>query len=215
VLLALRTYQSGHGQKGSGSWNAVPRIVSALDQAFYKCFANVEPTNKNFYIGIDCSGSMSSPFGNTSVTSIEAAAAMALVTMKVEPRCYVYGFNNHMVDIGLHDSMTLEQASRKCLAVNWGSTDCAVAFNHAADNRMEVDTFLTITDNDTWAGRRNHPFQALNSYRQKMGRAQTKSIVMATYPSPFSIADPKDPYSLDIVGFDTAVPQLISEFTKM
>ena len=30
----------------------------------------------------------------------------------------------------------------------------------------------------------------------------------------FSIADPNDPGSLDIVGFDTAMPQLISDFAR-
>jgi 60 kDa SS-A/Ro ribonucleoprotein len=30
----------------------------------------------------------------------------------------------------------------------------------------------------------------------------------------FSIADPNDPGQLDIVGFDTATPQLISDFAR-
>jgi 60 kDa SS-A/Ro ribonucleoprotein len=30
----------------------------------------------------------------------------------------------------------------------------------------------------------------------------------------FSIADPADPGMLDVVGFDTATPQLISDFAR-
>jgi 60 kDa SS-A/Ro ribonucleoprotein len=30
----------------------------------------------------------------------------------------------------------------------------------------------------------------------------------------FSIADPDDPGMLDVVGFDTATPQLVSEFSR-
>jgi 60 kDa SS-A/Ro ribonucleoprotein len=31
----------------------------------------------------------------------------------------------------------------------------------------------------------------------------------------FSLADPSDPNSLDVVGFDTTTPQVISEFAKL
>ena len=30
----------------------------------------------------------------------------------------------------------------------------------------------------------------------------------------FSIADPNDPGMLDVVGFDTATPQLVSDFAR-
>jgi 60 kDa SS-A/Ro ribonucleoprotein len=30
----------------------------------------------------------------------------------------------------------------------------------------------------------------------------------------FSIADPNDPGSLDVAGFDSAVPQLITDFSR-
>ena len=30
----------------------------------------------------------------------------------------------------------------------------------------------------------------------------------------FSIADPNDPGQLDVVGFDTATPQLIADFSR-
>jgi 60 kDa SS-A/Ro ribonucleoprotein len=32
--------------------------------------------------------------------------------------------------------------------------------------------------------------------------------------NPFSIADPNDAGMLDVVGFDTATPQIIAEFAK-
>jgi 60 kDa SS-A/Ro ribonucleoprotein len=38
--------------------------------------------------------------------------------------------------------------------------------------------------------------------------------VVAMTATDFSIADPKDPHSLDVVGFDSALPGLIAEFTK-
>src|SRR5207245_1765622 len=41
ILLALKTYCQGRGTKGSLSWTPVPKIVVALDDAFYLAFKNV------------------------------------------------------------------------------------------------------------------------------------------------------------------------------
>jgi 60 kDa SS-A/Ro ribonucleoprotein len=72
---------------------------------------------------------------------------------------------------------------------------------------MKVDKFVTITDNDINTGRQ--PTAALKDYRQSTGLA-SRSIVIATTLSSFSIADPKDPFQLDIAGFDSAAPALIA-----
>jgi len=38
--------------------------------------------------------------------------------------------------------------------------------------------------------------------------------VVGMVSNDFSIADPADPEMLDVVGFDTATPQLISDFAR-
>ena len=38
VLIALRQYEAGHGDKGKLSWQPNPLVVSALDEAFYLAF---------------------------------------------------------------------------------------------------------------------------------------------------------------------------------
>ncbi len=80
----------------------------------------------------------------------------------------------------------------------------------ALEARMPVDVFVVLTDNETWYGR-VHPFQALKDYRQKMG-INAKMIVVGMTATQFSISDPSDAGSLDVVGFDSAVPQLMSQF---
>jgi 60 kDa SS-A/Ro ribonucleoprotein len=60
VLAALRTYASGHGARGRGSWTPVREVVDALDGAFYASFGNVEPTGKRLLLALDVSGSMAS-----------------------------------------------------------------------------------------------------------------------------------------------------------
>ncbi len=68
------------------------------------------------------------------------------------------------------------------------------------------------TDNETWAGH-VHPFQALKQYRQKSGRS-AKLIVVGMTASEFSIADQNDGGMLDVVGFDTATPNVMAEFAR-
>jgi 60 kDa SS-A/Ro ribonucleoprotein len=58
-----------------------------------------------------------------------------------------------------------------------------------------------------------HPKQALDMYRQKMG-INAKLIVCATSPTRFSIADPTDFGMLDIPGFSSDTPAIVSGFSR-
>ena len=78
------------------------------------------------------------------------------------------------------------------------------------EKRVELDTFVVYTDNETWGGRM-HPSQALKKYRQQTG-IPAKLVVVGMVSNGFSIADPNDAGMLDVVGFDTATPQLIADF---
>ena len=94
----------------------------------------------------------------------------------------------------------------------FGGTDCALPMVWALRNRIEVDTFVVYTDNETWAGN-VHPFQALAEYRHRMGRA-ARLVVVGMTATGFTIADPSDPGMLDVVGFDTAAPQVMADFAR-
>lgn len=59
-----------------------------------------------------------------------------------------------------------------------------------------------------------HPKQALDAYRRKMG-IQTKQVVMGMTATRFTIADPYDPFSLDIAGMDASTPQALQEFARI
>ena len=80
------------------------------------------------------------------------------------------------------------------------------------NRRWAVDLFVVFTDNETWAGD-IHPAQALRTYRERTGIA-AKLVVVAMASNGFTIADPDDAGMLDVVGFDTATPQLVSDFAR-
>lgn len=214
VLLAQGTYETGRGMRSDASWTVVPTIVEALENTFYLAFANAIPTGKGIYIGLDVSGSMGS--GLTSAPSIscaKAAAAMALVVARTEKNYAIYGFARSMKELGITAKDTLTSATKKAHDQNFGTTDCAAAMLHAIQAKLEVDAFLIVTDNETYAGN-IQPSQALKKYRAFRGSNDVRQIVMGMTASPFTIADPKDPYTLDVVGFDANVPALITDFIR-
>jgi 60 kDa SS-A/Ro ribonucleoprotein len=81
---------------------------------------------------------------------------------------------------------------------------------YATEHRLPVDVFVVLTDSETWAGA-IHPSQALRQYRDRLGIA-ARLIVVGMVASAFSIADPNDAGMLDVVGMDTATPQVMSQF---
>ncbi len=92
----------------------------------------------------------------------------------------------------------------------FGGTDCSLPMRYALEHNREVDAFVIYTDSETWAGA-IHPVQALREYRERTG-IPARLIVVGMEANAFSIADPDDPGMLDIVGFDTATPDVVSGF---
>ena len=211
ILSAMKTYKAGRGDKGSMTWNASQRVIDALNDAFYESFKSITPSGENYLLGIDCSGSMFGArcMGVNNLTAAEAAAVMALATAKVEKNYWIGGFDTALSELKISPSMRLDDVLKVMQRFNWGGTDCAQPMLHALKHNMNVDKFCVYTDNETWAGR-IHPSQALKQYREKYGKG--KLIVAGTSVTNFTIADPKDSGMLDVVGFDSATPQLISQF---
>jgi 60 kDa SS-A/Ro ribonucleoprotein len=211
VLAALKTYSSGRSVKGSLTWQPNQRIVSALDAAFYEAFKNVEPTGKNFLLGIDCSGSMFNThvYGLDNITAAEAATVIAMAIMKTEKNYVICGFSTGFSELNIHDRMSLNEAMEVVRRFNWSSTNLAAPVDYAIANKLPVDCFVSITDNEVNRG--CHPRQALEQFRGSFNK-EARYVICGTTVTNFSVADPTDSHSLDIVGFDSAVPQLISNF---
>ena len=59
---------------------------------------------------------------------------------------------------------------------------------------------------------RIHADEALRRYRVQSGIRDAKLVVVGMASNGFTIADPADPGMLDVVGFDSAAPEIISSF---
>ena len=213
VLLALRTYAAGQGERGKLRWEPVGAVVGALNAAFYTAFRTVEPTGKRMLLALDVSGSMASGgVAGSSLTPREASAAMALLTAATEAQTHVVGFGHVMAPLPLTPSMRLDQAVQAVSGLPFGATDCSLPMRYALERGIPADAFVVYTDSETWAGP-VRPVQALREYRARTGIA-AKLVVVGLVSNGFSIADPGDAGMLDVVGFDTAAPAAIADFIR-
>jgi 60 kDa SS-A/Ro ribonucleoprotein len=232
LLAALRTYAAGRGARGRHEWSPVSEVVDALDAAFYAAFGNVESSGKRILLALDVSGSMTfgCVAGVPAMTPRDASAALALVTAATEPRCEIVGFfagkrgwvggkqrqwydgQDGITPLSISPRQRLDDAVKAVSDLPFGGTDCALPMLYAQAREREVDAFVILTDSETWAGD-VHPAQALQDYRRASG-IDARLVVVGMVSNGFSIADPTDPGMLDVVGFDTATPQLISDFAR-
>jgi 60 kDa SS-A/Ro ribonucleoprotein len=213
ILVAWFTYRQGHGVKGGDTWMPVPQVTDALQEAFYAAFGNVVPAEKRTLIALDVSGSMGyQSIPNMPITAREAAAALSMVTVRTEPEYFVGGFSRGFVGLPISAGSSLDSVLATTRDLPFDTTDCAKPMLFAMKNNLEVDTFMVVTDNETWSGA-IHPFQALEQYRQKTG-IPARLVVVGMTATEFSIANPKDTGMIDVVGFDTATPNIISGFSR-
>jgi 60 kDa SS-A/Ro ribonucleoprotein len=120
------------------------------------------------------------------------------------------GYPACVSDFPLYKRMTIAQATNAANQMRMGGTDCALPMLWATKNKLSFDAFVVMTDSETWQGS-IHASQALRSYREAMG-IDAKLIVMGLVSNAFSIADPNDLGSLDVVGFSADVPLVMNSF---
>ncbi len=228
VLSALLTYRNGQGVRGHLTWSPIASVVDALDAAFYASFGAVEPAGKRTLLALDVSGSMDGGViaGVPGLTPKLASAAMASITLATEPHVETVAFTcvgkqqwhsphggsqaSGITPLALSKRQRLDDIVSTVSGLPFFGTDCALPMLYAIDKNLTVDHFVIYTDSETWAGA-IHPVQALQRYRERSGIA-AKLTVVAMTSTGFSIADPRDAGMLDVVGFDTAAPQLMADF---
>jgi 60 kDa SS-A/Ro ribonucleoprotein len=232
LLSALNVYRQGRGHRGQLRWQPSRQVIDALDSAFYRAFAIVAATGKRIMLAMDVSGSMGcgTIAGAPGITPMIGSAAMAMATARSEKDWQAVAFSSKgwtstkagggryqgwgtaISPLPISPRQRLDDVVRTMQRVDMGCTDCALPMLYAADQKIAVDAFYVFTDNETWAGK-VHPHQALEQYRQKMGIG-AKLVVVGMTATQFSIAHPQDAGMLDVVGFDSAAPNLMADFTR-
>ncbi|WP_433216834.1 TROVE domain-containing protein [Microtetraspora malaysiensis] len=214
--LALRVYGSGRSQPNPRAdvqtWQPVPAILDALEEAYELSFGHVEPSGKRILVAVDSSGSMGthvysggSPLG----TAYEVGCAMAVMLARIE--------NVHVIDVdtAVHASKVTPHTNLREIA-SWrpsgGGTNLSLPFRWATQERLEVDGVVVFTDNETWAGWQ-HPTQALTAYRCAVSR-HSRVVVASMTAAGYSIGDPKDEGVLNVAGLDASLPLIVNGFVR-
>lgn len=204
----------GHGSEG------VPHeVIGALHTGYEMSFVNVKDIDASALIGMDVSGSMSVLVndprggwdwsGQKGLTCAKAGASLIQVIMEAMRKTRVMAFSNQFQELSITKQMSLNEVHRKIQGLNFGSTDCALPMQYALNKGLEVDAFFVITDSETWYGNQ-HPFEALKEYRNKVN-PKARLFVIALSGTEFTIADPDDPLSYDIAGFDSSMMKIVEE----
>jgi 60 kDa SS-A/Ro ribonucleoprotein len=218
----MKVYSKGAGELGSMTWSVDSYIVTALSNAFVMSFGNIPRTGKRIMVALDVSGSMTGAFcaGSNTVSCREGSVAMAMATVlaerdedgKIGDNTHVYSFTTTFKNVKsafTKPGLTLNDAIRGT-DDTFGGTDCAMPMKHAADHNIPIDAFIVYTDSETYAPT-VHPQVALELYRKKMG-IEAKLIVVGMASNCLTIADPKDKNTLNLAGFDTSTPTIMSMF---
>lgn len=241
VLIAQSTYAQGHGEKGKMTWIPNGRVIDALNEAFHKSFAAVEPSNVRTLLALDFSASMDHSISSAPLSARAASAAMALVTVKTEPVAHVIAFDASPGGFTYGDDVmrNYAYASYRNTAY-WGNYALGVKPVNISGHSRVDDVVRALGQ---WPGGRTdcalpivyalsqglsvdhfviytdseswagpiHVTQALKMYRERTG-IDARLTVVAMVANQFSVADPNDAGMLDVVGFDTAAPALIADF---
>lgn len=152
VLIALRTYQSGKGDKGKLTWAPQSALVDALDAAVYAAYGAVESTGKRRLLALDISGSMAwKSFGYNPVPNLiaglpitprEASAVIALATLNAE-------------QAGMTDIIGFSGTGRMWSGYSVGSRGQHVPFansGHGEPIRLDITPRRRLDDVCTYVG---------------------------------------------------------------
>lgn len=203
VLQALRMV-------GSATQDA--EVEVALQLAFHESFHNIPPTYQRLLLAVDVSGSMSSArcVGMRELSALDAATAIALTMMKQEPYVLALAFSEGLTPLPVKKDMTLCEALESMKGLPFQRTDCSLPMEYALANKILVDCFVVITDNETNYNLR-HPHVVLQEYREKVN-PNAKLVVLATSACNVSIADPTDKGMLDMAGMDSSIFHVLYQF---
>jgi 60 kDa SS-A/Ro ribonucleoprotein len=211
VYNALKVYMGGGFQsKGKFRWDADNIIANALDSCLKMSFKNVEPTNKRIMFGCDVSQSMTwNSIKNMHMTPMEAMGIMLMATANVEKYYMAKAFSSTLMDLKIAKNETITNVMEKLNAFQHGATNMGLVIDYAIKNKTMVDAFVFYTDNEVNQG--SHLYKLFEKYKRVMN-PNAKVIVIAMEATRFTNIFPDDINCLDLRGFDSATPKLLSEF---
>jgi 60 kDa SS-A/Ro ribonucleoprotein len=211
ILKALVQFAEGKGEKGSLTWHANPKILDALDKAFYFAMQNQLPREANILVIADVSGSMKGKLSSMNLYRHQASAAMMLTAMHRYSNVDVLAVDTGLYHPAISARQRLDDAGRELAKRGGGGTALNIAFEYITAKKKAYDGVIFITDTESWAssggsyyGRGQHTSQAWQKYRQSVN-AKARCLFIATDANGYTVADPKDRSVRTASGFDASI----------
>lgn len=204
-VLPFRFY-AAHQQMDS----AMPRAINeALEKALELSFGNTPELGGRTAIGCDTSGSMSSArISERSTTrAIDIAAIFTAALLKTTQDAIVLPFDTrlHMDKFSAND--TLMTTARVLASKGGGGTNVGLPLEYLLQNRIVVDTFVGITDSESWYGRGFLP--AWREYKQKVA-PNAKAFLLEVAPYGHSVAPATEKDVWYFYGWSDSIPAFIA-----
>ncbi len=195
LLSALEKYRSG-------PWKASSIVIRALEDALHLSFANLEPTGKRLFFGVN-SGELAGDarcHGMPHVSAAHAAAALAMEFARVDAHSNVVLLGREPIFVDVAKDARLPGV-RLALMNRSTDADPSAAIDYARNNKLHVDAFIFFGCQFT--------LEAIEDYREKTG-IPAKLILIT--PALTEFEGPVPEYVMRVTGFDTTVPRAIRQF---
>jgi hypothetical protein len=122
-----------------------PRLEDALEQAMFRCLAEVPKLGGKTALLIDHSGSMAAAVSAKSeISRFDAAAALAMILREVTDRCRVFTFAAQCIEVPPRRGFAMVQAVKA--VVNPVNTMLGSAVRHIYREFPECDRIIVVTD---------------------------------------------------------------------
>ncbi|VDI82363.1 Hypothetical predicted protein [Mytilus galloprovincialis] len=151
------------------------------------------------------------PVLGSTVEILDVAAAIAILTARMENNNQVLAFTNRITCLNICKNDSLLEAIQSFSKIPSGGLDCALPIKWAVEEKTRFDAFIVFTSSESFSGN-IHFVNALKDCRSYTNNKDVRVIVVGMTHHGLSIADPSDPLMLDIVGFDKNAPKAIQKF---
>jgi 60 kDa SS-A/Ro ribonucleoprotein len=132
-----------------------PRLEDALEQAMFRCLAEVPKLGGKTALLIDHSGSMQAPVsGKSEISRFDAAAALAMILRETCERVRVFTFSDRLIEVPPRRGFAMVQAVRE--VINPVGTLLGAAVRTVYREFPECDRTIVVTDEQS-ADRPPHP----------------------------------------------------------
>ncbi len=193
-------------------------IKMGIAQGLEIALSNVPKLPPRTVIGVDVSGSMSSPWSgqrgtkDSNIRCVDIAALFAVAVLRTTPTARLVAFDTtaHKGQLG----GSLGEAAAALARLGGGGTDCSIPLRIAAEQKEPVDAVILVSDNESWFGNANTKHTSVMAAFRQLQRKnpEVKLVCIDLTPNATTQVVTADKNILNVGGFSDAVFDVVSGF---